>query len=570
MNRVGYSIPMNTVRALAAALLALALLAGGSPAEAGVGKAPPAARAPRRSPAFQKAVDDAIARGVAWLRRLQLPDGAYDIRPIPMFHVEGAGSLGPTALALYTLRACGVEREDADVKRGFQRLREVYDVLKRKRQGLDNYGVSLTVLALEAHYAAEETPAAGDRYGASPAARRMPEADLEWMRELVRWLLEAQTKGGAFSYWSPAQGSVYDNSNAQFSLLALKAASRCGIAIPADAWRRSLEHFLGAQERKGPPAGRFAPAGVDEPGYGPGDLREVARDEARGWGYRDHDPSTGSMTAGGVSSLVICRSELLGTKGYPEKLDLRVEKGIRDGIAWLGANFDLAANPGPPGAPALRELWHYYWLYGLERAGVLSGVAFTGRHDWYLEGALFLLDGQRDNGSWLGQAALDAVPWQGAGPDAATANFLDTCFALLFLKRATFRVDRGAVATEAGMDSLDLEGAADLDGGAFRTLHDAVFLRFRRADPVEAGERATDFVRLGTRCIPFLVLALDAETAGERAAAFDVLRRTTGLTHGYDPEGPAAARSAAVAAWEAWWFSRKGILVADAGAGRFR
>ena len=32
---------------------------------------------------------------------------------------------------------------------------------------------------------------------------------------------------------------------------------------------------------------------------------------------------------------------------------------------------------------------------------------------------------------------LDANPWKGAGPDAATANLLDTCFALLFLCRGT-------------------------------------------------------------------------------------------------------------------------------------
>ncbi|MCK6480645.1 MAG: terpene cyclase/mutase family protein [Planctomycetes bacterium] len=519
------------------------------------------------APAFQAAVDGAIARGVAWLRRRQLPDGGFDIRPLPMFHVEGQGSLGPPALALYTLRACGAPREDPDVRRGFQRLRERYDSLRKQRQGLDNYGVSLAILALEAHYAAEEDPGAKDRYGASPAARRMPEADLDWMRELTRWLLEAQVKRGGFSYWSPAQGSSYDHSNSQFSLLALKAASRSGVEIPKAAWRRALEHFLDTQEDRGPPAGRFEPEGGGE-GYG-SRLREVAKDEARGWGYVNRAPATGSMTAGGVSSLVICRSELLGTSGYPAALDLKAVKGIRDGLAWLGLRFDLEQNPGPPGAQALRELWHYYWLYGLERAGVLSGATFLGRHDWYLEGATFLLDGQRDDGSWLGQAALDAVPWKGAGPDPSTANFLDTCFALLFLKRATFRVDRGAVATEAGADALDLGGAADLDEAAFGNLFDAVFHRYRRAAPADAAARAGDFVRLGTRALPLLVLRLDAAEEEERAAAFEILRRTTGATLGYDPAAPAEARAAAVAAWEEWWFANRARLKADPGAGRF-
>src|SRR5688572_32191297 len=46
--------------------------------------------------------------------------------------------------------------------------------------------------------------------GTGAGARRIPEADLEWMRELARWLVAAQTKDGAFSYWSPARGSNWD------------------------------------------------------------------------------------------------------------------------------------------------------------------------------------------------------------------------------------------------------------------------------------------------------------------------------------------------------------------------
>ncbi len=554
---------MTAGRILAVAFLFLTA----PPAGAGDGDGAPPVPAPKRSRAMAAAVDRAIDRGVAFLRTLQQPDGSFAVRPIPMFHIEGTASLGPTALALYTLRACGAPREDPDVRRGFQRLREKYASLRRQRGGLDNYGVSLTILALEAHHAAEEAPSAGDRYGKPPpAVRRMPEEDLAWMRELTAWLLAAETKRGGFSYWSPAQGETYDHSNGQFSLLALKAARRCGIEISPDPWRRALDHLLDAQERKGPPVGRFEPAGAE--GFGE-TLRETAKDRARGWGYVSRAPSTGSMTAGGVSSLVICRSELRGTSLYSEGLDRITVQAIRDGVAWLGANFTVEANPGPPGAPALRELWHYYYLYGLERAGVLAGLAYMERHDWYLEGATFLLDEQRDNGSWLGQRALDSSPWKGAGPDAATANFLDTGFALLFLKKATFRVDNGAVATEAGMERLNPDGAADLDDRDFRGLFDAVLLRFRRAPVEERTERLADFLKIGTRAIPLLVLRLESEEEEERAAACEVLRLTVGATRGYDPAAPAEVRAPAVAAWEEWWISRKGLLVADEGAGRF-
>lgn len=557
--------------ALAAAAFAL------SPAtaqEAPKQEPPPPPAKPRTAREFQAAVNRAIERGVAWLRERQQRDGTFEIRPVQMFMIPGPGTLGPTALALYTLRACGVPADDAAVVKGFWALRARYEALRVRRDGLDTYGVALTLLALEAHRAAPAPPPAAAPGTSVPGvpspSRRIPEEDLLWMRELTRWLVLAQTDGGGFSYGSPARGPVYDFSNGQFALLGLKTARRCGIDVHREVWRRAADHLLEHQEKRGPPAGRFEPAAVDEEGHGTGSLREVARDAARGWGYRQGMPATGSMTSGGVSSLVICRSELLGSTIWGQEADRRLVRGVRDGIAWLGLRFTVSENPGPPGAMAFRELWHTYYLYGLERAGVLAGVSHMERHAWYDEGARFLLDAQRDDGSWIGERALAAGASPGVGPDAPTANFLDTCFALLFLKRATFRVDRGAVATEAGEERLDLEGAAALGEADFAAVFDAVFGRFRSAEGAARDARAADFVRLGTRSLPHLLRRLEAEEEEERAAALEALRRTTGETKGFDAKASGEARAAAVASWEEWWFSVKERLVADPGAGRFR
>src|SRR5262249_39428481 len=47
--------------------------------------------------------------------------------------------------------------------------------------------------------------------------------------------------------------------------------------------------------------------------------------------------------------------------------------------------------------------WKYYYLYGLERAGRLSGLRFFGEHDWYREGAELLVHEQdRLGGYWHG------------------------------------------------------------------------------------------------------------------------------------------------------------------------
>ncbi len=547
-------------------LLFAALLTATAAAQEAPKPADPPPSGPVRSRAFQAAVKGAIDRGVAWLRERQLKDGSFDVRPIQMFMVEADGSLGPTALALYTLRACGVPADDPAVVRGFAALRTRYESLRAQRGGLDTYGVALALLALEAHHAA---PTAEP--GTSAPARRIPEPDLLWLKELARWLVVAQNRDGAFSYGSPAQGPIYDYSNGQFALLGLKAARRCGVEVPKEVWLRAAEQILDHQERRGPPVGRFEAAGVGQEGTGAGGLREAAKDAARGWGYRGAMPATGSMTAGGVSSLVVCRSELLGAPGWGAEADRRAVKGIRDGLAWLGLHFTVAENPGPPGAMAFHEIWQYYFLYGLERAGVLAGVSLMERHDWYLEGARFLLGAQGDAGSWISDPALAAgAKGGGIGPDAPTANFLDTCFALLFLRRATFRVDRGGVATEDAGASLDLEGAAALGEAEFAAAFDAVFERFREASGPAREARAPDFVRLGTRAFPLLLRRLEAEGEPERAAALDALRAVTGETRGFDPKAPAAARAAAVSAWEEWWVSSRERLVPDPAAGRFR
>jgi hypothetical protein len=147
---------------------------------------------------------------------------------------------------------------------------------------------------------------------------------------------------------------------------------------------------------------------------------------------------------------------------------------------------------------------------------------------------------------------------------------VDTCFALLFLKRATERLRKGGTATVGASGGLDLPGAPQLDEKAFRDLFDLVFKRFAAADDRARTVRAKDFVRMGTRAVPLLVMRLEDADAAVRAAALDALRRTTGLTHGFDPAAPGEARAAAIRAWEDWWAAKGTKIVADAEAGKFR
>ena len=63
-----------------------------------------------------------------------------------------------------------------------------------------------------------------------------------------------------------------------------------------------------------------------------------------------------------------------------------------------------------------------YHLYALERAGSLLAVTKIGTHDWFTEGASFLLGSQHEDGCW------------DDGADMPAAN---SAFALLFLTKAT-------------------------------------------------------------------------------------------------------------------------------------
>ena len=135
------------------------------------------------------------------------------------------------------------------------------------------------------------------------------------------------------------------------------------------------------------------------------------------------------MTAAGIAVLAICR-EGLGRK-ISSQNRLAAVRAEKRGVEWLAHHFSVDRNPGS-GA------WLEYYLYGLERVGALLEIQEIGGHDWYLEGARRLVRDQQRTGAWLGQGGEST-----------------TCFALLFLQRATAPVTgekrhRGAVHVSGG------------------------------------------------------------------------------------------------------------------------
>ncbi len=264
---------------------------------------------------------------------------------------------GPTALALVALQNAGVSSDDPAIRRGLHALRGV-----RNRY---TYVVALKAMAM---------------------AMAEPEVFRDDIQAAADFLIEAQLSNGAWTYGISRAGSG-DHSNTQFALLGLHAASQAGIKIPSGIWRAAEEHWSKTQRSNG------------------------------GWGYAGSGKSnpTPSMTAAGVASLFIVGNsyQVRRERGYTK--DGRAPNcgryvqhaAIAAGMNWLARRMDLDEAPR-------QKIRYTYYLYAVERVGMLSGLSRIGEHDWYRLGAEQLVRSQQGDGSWMG-------------------NLIDTSFALMFL-----------------------------------------------------------------------------------------------------------------------------------------
>lgn len=348
---------------------------------------------------LRRRVQEAVLKGSNWLLIHQRDDGSWASPYGATYPV------GPTALAVLALLKSGVPPGHPKVEKAFAYLRGL--PLTR------TYEVGILLMALDAKYdpapdpfAAEEVDRYGQRVVAEPCADLISKEDLAWMKQGVDFLVKHQTTG----FWRYPDGG-FDLSNTQYALLGLKAADRCGLKVPTNVWVDALAFLLGHQEADGPEVEVRA-------NEVRGAYRIEWKEKAKARGFRyvaGRSPLTGSMTTAGAACLMICQSQLWKSRKFGAEDRQRTRVGVRDALAWMQLHFDVTRNPG--GGPQ----WHYYYLYGLERLGILAHTRFVGKVDWYAEGAELLLHDQDPPGSW----------WEG--------DVVDTCFALLFLKRSSFR-----------------------------------------------------------------------------------------------------------------------------------
>lgn len=404
-----------------------------------------AAAAPARAVTDEE-INVAVDKGVAWLKARQEPDGGFRCKWVGQGYKSGE-----TALALLTLLKSGVRPDDPCIERGFQWL------LQQPLQRI--YEVSCAILALEARYTPDDKASIQSQDPLATQIRNRfgklaPQRDRDWLANAVTFLVQHQDASGVWKY--PFYGDP-DVSNAQFALLALKAAVRMSVKVPKEPFLKAAEYLLANQEAGGGEVPQFEVPAADQPINGLHDRRAreaekkkqrerdraaagsgsrtrepAAVDEttrtrapmkARGWAYKPGASPRGSMTAAGLAMLVICKDELEDLPRYAEKLGPRIDQAMRDGAAWVAQRFRVDRNPGA------EPDWLFYWLYTLERAGTLLAVDRFGGRDWYREGADVIVKAQQGDGRIVSNT--------GGEVDGDLAG---TCLGVLFLKRSTVPV----------------------------------------------------------------------------------------------------------------------------------
>lgn len=298
-------------------------------------------------------VENAIERGVDYLKSMQRVDGSWDDFP----NYDG----GITALATLALLSCDEPPDSPEIQRALQVLRRLPPT--------QTYVVALQTMAF---------------------AEASPKEDFALIKRNAEWLMRTRLPGGLWYYGD--RNGPGDNSNTQYALLGLHAASSAGVEIPDRFWAECREYWLRTQTGVG------------------------------SWGYSGRAGASGSMTAAGISSLVISGRQFLSVQ--PGRLDGRPircagsaqDRNLAKAIEWMGRNFAVSRNP------LGHDRWLYYYLYGLERAGRLTGRRFFEDHDWYRRGAAFLIVKQSQAGYW-------------AAGNSQIERLTDTSFSLLFLSK---------------------------------------------------------------------------------------------------------------------------------------
>ncbi|MDR3632927.1 MAG: VWA domain-containing protein [Isosphaeraceae bacterium] len=326
----------------------------------------------------------AIARGVQHLKGTQEPAGGWT------YSYSQDHRLGITALAGLALLENGVERADPVIARATE---TIVTLAARSNQ---TYDLALATLFLAR--VQQESQGSHDAL-IRRLATRLADGQRDGMwGYFVPLASDEETQGRRRGGARPSALGPADNSNTQFALLGVWAASRHG--FDANEALAAIDHHF-----------------------------RSSRISDGHWGYRPGMPGGDSMTCAGLMGLAI-------TSARPELAERQTARARGAALAADPA-FAEALHAVASDAHRIGPGSDIYYLWSLERVCVALGLRRLEDFDWYAAGAQELLRRQRPDGSW---------------PDHQWGSLPNTCLALLFLRKANlaFEIDRVLKLPDAG------------------------------------------------------------------------------------------------------------------------
>lgn len=365
------SVAGHAITFLSAAVLGAAVLGLGSPLSA---------KADVLTPESAE-VKAAIAKGIAFLE------------------TQPGGSMGVQSLVGLTLAKSGAKHDHPQIK--------------------------AAIAAVQASVAGGPEKVADDIYSTGVAIMFLVAVDPKQYRydieKLVQSLHFRQKTDGAWGYpvGSQTGGKTCDTSMTQFACLGLYEASvYAEVPTPSAVWDKVAAWLVKSQDPTG--------------GYGyQGKVSSYLGERVK------QDDTLHSMTMAGLCSVYICRDQL-GLSQIKKSADDDTPRALKpvesqeeaktraktaldpkliakargDGNRWVNEHFTIDKPKG----------WLHYYLYALERYETIREAegSISSKTNWYHQGARLLLETQKENGSWEGNAGLPP----------------ETCFCVLFLLRS--------------------------------------------------------------------------------------------------------------------------------------
>lgn len=375
----------------------------------------------------QAQISTAIEKGVEYLKKAmngQAPD-------------QHSSRLGGVALGMLTLLSCGVPSDDPVVVKALERIR------KEGANSIMTYDLSLCILALD---------------------RLNDPADRDLIRSMALRLIAGQNASGGWTYsvhypvahLSSEQRSEYEQAflerlrtldGSQGTLTVPVGGSRRPVVNPTDdpMPKPGFNHAAAVENLpivKADPDKPIAGFGGDNSNtqfatlavwaaqkHGVPVQRSMRLIDARfrqsqnqdgSWGYhsRNHERPD-PMTCAGLIGLAVGKGINTRQAGDKDEVIDRAVTRLSQGIGKV----PIGAKPHV--RLAMNSLGDLYYLWSLERVAVIYKAKEIGGKEWYPWGAMFLVDKQSPDGAWRDY-------W---------AGLADTCFALLFLKRANVAQD---------------------------------------------------------------------------------------------------------------------------------